>query len=294
METELIVAQNDVTQVYRMLPAGTTDDMVIDMWLHDRPNNTRDAYERDVQAFLRFVRKPLRQVNLLDLQSFSDSLVWQARSSTSRTINAVKSLFTFCHKTGYVPINVGAAIRLRKVPSKLAGRILTEEQVLTMIGLEEDPVKHCILRTLYYGGLRVSELCALQWRDIVPNGAAGQINVFASKGDKSRSIPIPESPYLELLALRGDDAIDAPVFGTRNGTHMDRHWIFRIVQEAATRAKLKGVSPHWLRHAHASHALNHKAPIQLVRDTLGHASVATTNQYAHARPNESSATYLPQ
>ena len=64
-------------------------------------------------------------------------------------------------------------------------------------------------------------------------------------------------------------------------------------KRAAVAAGLSAkVSNHWLRHSHASHALDHGAPIQLVRDTLGHSSVATTNQYAHARPGASSASYL--
>jgi site-specific recombinase XerD len=54
------------------------------------------------------------------------------------------------------------------------------------------------------------------------------------------------------------------------------------------------VSPHWLRHAHASHALDHHAPIHLVQATLGHASVSTTGRYLHARPTESSSFYLPE
>ena len=54
----------------------------------------------------------------------------------------------------------------------------------------------------------------------------------------------------------------------------------------------RGTSPHWLRHAHASHALDARAPVHLVRDTLGHASLATTSRYAHARPGDSSALHL--
>jgi integrase/recombinase XerD len=64
---------------------------------------------------------------------------------------------------------------------------------------------------------------------------------------------------------------------------------------AAKRAGLpKKVSPHWLRHAHASHALDRSAPIHLVQATLGHASVSTTGRYLHARPTESSSLYLPE
>jgi site-specific recombinase XerD len=65
------------------------------------------------------------------------------------------------------------------------------------------------------------------------------------------------------------------------------------VRRAAQRAGVEGVvSPHWLRHAHATHALERGAPIHLVAATLGHASVATTGIYLHARPTDSSARYL--
>jgi integrase/recombinase XerD len=88
-------------------------------------------------------------------------------------------------------------------------------------------------------------------------------------------------------------------FGTRRrsaritrGRHLDLSAVFRIVRRAAERAELEAqgkVSPHWLRHAHATHALEPGAPIHLMQATLGHASVATTRRYLHARPTDSSA-----
>ena len=76
-----------------------------------------------------------------------------------------------------------------------------------------------------------------------------------------------------------------------------RRWIesrvLRIVQEAAKGAGVEGgVSPHWLRYAHATHSLERGAPIHLVQATLGHASVATTSRYLHARPSQSSAEFI--
>ena len=95
------------------------------------------------------------------------------------------------------------------------------------------------------------------------------------------------------MALRGDDP-NAPVFPSRKkGGHLNPASAWRIVKKAAAQAGIDGnVSPHWLRHAHASHALERGAPVALVRDTLGHSSVSTTNGYLHARPNDSSARYL--
>lgn len=70
--------------------------------------------------------------------------------------------------------------------------------------------------------------------------------------------------------------------------------VWRIVRRAAKRAGIdKEVSCHWLRHAHASHALDRGAPIHLVQATLGHSSISTTGRYLHARPTESSSSYLP-
>ena len=77
------------------------------------------------------------------------------------------------------------------------------------------------------------------------------------------------------------------------GGALDARQVRRIVAAAARRAGVEGnVSPHWLRHAHASHALDRGAAIHLVQATLGHSSVATTGKYLHARPSESSSKYL--
>ncbi len=98
----------------------------------------------------------------------------------------------------------------------------------------------------------------------------------------------------ELITTNGEAALGAPFFVSRKGkAHLHPSQVHRIVQTAPVRAGVKvPVSPHWLRHAHASHALDRGAPIHLVQATLGHASVATTGKYLHARPEDSSAKYL--
>jgi integrase/recombinase XerD len=97
-----------------------------------------------------------------------------------------------------------------------------------------------------------------------------------------------------LSQLRGTAAPEDPVFKSQLGGALDPSAVRRIVYAAAKRAGLEAkVSPHWFRHAHASHALDRGAPIHLVQATLGHSSVATTGWYLHARPTESSGKYLP-
>ena len=111
------------------------------------------------------------------------------------------------------------------------------------------------------------------------------------KGGTTRTVLIL-ARAAALLGARGSP--EQPVFVSRkHGGHLDRSQVQRIVRAAARRAGLTvAVSPHWLRHAHASHALERGAAIHLVQQTLGHASVATTGVYLHARPNASSALYL--
>lgn len=169
---------------------------------------------------------------------------------------------------------------------------MAERDVLRMVHLETDPRNHAILRLLYGGGLRISEICGLRWRDMVACDDAGQVTVFG-KGGKTRTVLLPVAMWLALAPLRNAWAADQPVFRSAKGGPLDPSQVHRIVKAAAARAGLSpSVSAHWLRHARVSHALDRGAPAHLVQHTVGHASLATTSRYAHARPNDSSARYL--
>ncbi len=174
----------------------------------------------------------------------------------------------------------------------LGERILSEAEVQRLLALEPKPRNAALLRLAYGAGLRIAELCALTWRDVSARDEAGQITVFG-KGGRTRVVLLPASLWRAVVALRRDAMLDDPVFRSAKGGPLDPSAAHRVVKRAATRAGLPpAVSAHWLRHAHASHALEHGAPIHLVQATLGHASVATTGRYLHARPNDSSARYL--
>jgi integrase/recombinase XerD len=235
--------------------------------------------------------KPLAVVTLGDLQAFADSLTVKP-SSRGRTLAAVKSLLAFGQRTGYLALNVGAALKLPAGKKTLAERLLTETDVHRMLALEPDRRNQLLLRLLYIAGVRVSEIAALTWRDLQPRSEGGQVNVFG-KGSKTRTVLLPSPIWRELLRFRQHAPHDAPVFAGRGGGHLHPSSIERIVTKAAVRAGLElAVSPHWLRHSHATHALERGAPIHLVAATLGHASVATTGKYLHARPTDSSSNYL--
>ena len=91
---------------------------------------------------------------------------------------------------------------------------------------------------------------------------------------------VKRDTWQELQTLRGTAGPHDPVFRSRKGAHLTASQLWRIIKAAAKRAGLPAeVSTHWLRHAHASHSLDRGAPISLVQNTLGHASVATTGRY---------------
>jgi integrase/recombinase XerD len=271
-----------------------TDQQLIDLWLHGRSRHTQRAYRADANRFLDLIAKPLHRITLGDLQGYAEQLVESGLqpSSVHRTMSSIKSLFAFGHRLGYLPFDVAAPLRLPTLRDSLTERILEETDVLRMIALERMPRNRAILLTLYAGGFRVSEVCSLKWSDLQSRDSAGQITVFGKSG-KTRSVLIPEAVWKALLALRGEASDHTPIFRSRKGGHLDESQVWRVVRKASERAGIdKNVSCHWLRHAHASHALDHGAPIHLVQATLGHSSISTTGRYLHARPTESSGKYL--
>jgi site-specific recombinase XerD len=268
-----------------------TDERLVELWLHGRNELTVAAYAVDVAGFLEAVDKPIRALTIGDLQGWVDTLEG-APATRRRRLAAVKSLLGFASRIGYVPFNAGGVVRLPPAVNVLAERILSEEQVVRLIALERNPRNHALLRVLYLAALRVSEACALRWAACKPRRGAGQITVVGKRG-KVRSILLPASMWRELFALGGDAGPDDPVFRSRQGGALDPMSVQRIVKAAAIRAGLpKAVSPHWLRHAHCSHALDRGANPALVRDTAGHADLRVTSVYSHAQPKESSARFL--
>jgi len=273
----------------------TTDAVaqLVEMWLFGRSPRTIDVYRRYTHRFLSYVNKPLHLVTLADMQGWQKTLEGMAPNSQRIAIAAVKSFLKFAQNTGVLEVNLGVLMRAPKGKDALTERILTEQEVAALIACETDLRNLLILRLLYIAGLRVSELCTLKWSDTVPRGETGQITVFG-KGEKTRTILLPATLWKQLQQLRGDVSINDPVFRSKNGRPLDRIRVFRIVKAAASRAGIQGnVSPHWLRHAHASHSLDRGSPLHLTQRTLGHSRIGTTERYLHVRPNDSSAMYLP-
>jgi len=286
------------------LSSARTDDHVVQLWLRGKSENSRDAYVRDVSAFFAHAGIDLQHVKLEHLWVWDERLGRDglAVSTRARKLAAVKSLLSFAHRIGYTDYNVGAAVSLPRIPDLLAQRILSEEELFRILSLDLPTRNRLLVRLFYASGARVSELVSLQWKHVsartTSDHISGQITVIG-KGEKARNVLLAESVWRDLQAWHAEELQagfgqpSQPVFRSPRGSSLSRQQMWRIVKAAAREAGIdKDVSPHWLRHAHASHALDHGAPTHLVKETLGHKSLTTTSKYSHARPDDSSSNYL--
>lgn len=274
------------------------DAHLLGMWLHGKASLTAMAYKRHVAAFMAHVGgKPLRQVRLSDVQSWADALAGAGfkPGSQAASLAAVKSLLSFGHKLGYLPVNVGALVKAPKGRDCLSERILSEAQVHAMIASARGRDKALVM-FLYTSGCRAAEAAILRWRDFSEGTDGRCICTLFGKGSKTRSVVLPGSVWSELCKLRGqNDGPEDAVFKSRQGGGgpISRAQIWRRVKAVAKRAGLpEAVTTHALRHSCCSHALDRHCPPHVVMASLGHASLATTSKYAHARPGDGAALYL--
>jgi integrase/recombinase XerD len=272
---------------------ANSDEQLVGLWLHGRSRHTQRAYQKDITDFYEFVETPLRNMTLGQLQSYADNLHTKelSHSSIKRKLASIKSLFTFSHKLGYLLFDVGKPLKIPACRDKLAERILSEEEVKTIINSVKNNRNRLIIKTLYYTGIRVSELASLTWKDLKSRTEGGQLTFFG-KGGKTNTVLIPDHLWNELLTVRTSTSEDSPVFMSRNGKHLNPGHIRKTVKNIALKAIGKGATPHFYRHSCASHSLENGCPIHIVQKQLNHSSIATTGKYLHALPTESISKYL--
>jgi integrase/recombinase XerD len=277
----------------------TTDDRLIDLWLERYDSmHTRRAYGADADRFLEFVSalpngpSGLRELSVAHVVSYMKQLRADSSSATTaRRLSSLKSLLTFGHDTGYLTFNVGAAIKIPKLLDHLSDRILTVEQVRNLVAAARPGRDRAFIKFLYFSGARVSEAVKLQWKHIRQTDGVLRVTLHG-KGNKTRHVPLP-SMMLADFDMLGDRRLGNFVFESCYGNALDQKEAWRIVRHAAQNAYIRAnVSPHWLRHAHATHALSRGAPAHVVQSTLGHTSLTTTGRYAHINNTESSGLFL--
>ena len=284
------------------MPAPPADTAAIDefcdaLWLEDGlARNTLDSYRRDLAQFAAWLEKQhgkaLPAAANADLQDYLGYLFGRkARaSSVARLLSTLKRYYRYCLRQGRIAADPTLNIDAPKLPRTLP-KSLTEEDVEHL--LAAPPVDAALglrdkamIETLYASGLRVSELVTLKVGQVSHD--MGVVRVLG-KGSKERLVPLGEEAlawiarYLgearpALLAGRTSDDL----FVTSRGRAMTRQMFWQLLRRHAARAGLrKAISPHTLRHAFATHLLNHGADLRVVQLLLGHSDISTTQIYTH-------------
>lgn len=279
---------------HQLLKTNVSDDReLILMWLSGKSKASQVTYASAVKQFLEFVAKGLTEVFLEDVQLWLRSLELRYSTSTvANKINAIKSLLSFGQKVGYLQFDVGSAVKTPKVKDTLAIRILEVSEVRRLIEATKSERDYLLLSLMYVCGLRVSEACGLTWLDLQPRRFGGQATVFG-KGSKTRVVLISDPLWQRLMSFKSSQTTEA-VFISRFGNPLERTMVHRIVKDCAQRAGVsEKASSHWLRHSHATHAIEGGCDLHLLQPSLGHSSLAVTSKYLHARPDQGSSQFIP-
>jgi integrase/recombinase XerD len=273
---------------------ATSDDQLIDMWMYSKSEKSQESYGFDVAEFRSLVNKGLREVTLFDLQQYARYLEEKGLKprSRQRKLAAIKSLFSFAANLRYISFDVGKPLKLPKSKDDLANRILDEKTILKIIYTEKDPRNHLLLKISYLLGARVSEMVGLTWEDFHPAEEHIVVTLFG-KGEKTRHVLLHKDAWKELQVLKVDASSTSPVFMSTHRKALSRQQVDNIVKKATLNAGVDSkVSAHWFRHAHASHALDNGAPMNLIQQDLGHYSLEVTGRYLHVKPTDGSGLYL--
>jgi site-specific recombinase XerD len=270
---------------YQLIQAGIDDEMLATMWISKprraRSPHTQAQYRRVWASLRQALPKPLQTIKVDDLLAWANGL--QGTPNTVKLhVSAVKSLFSFAYKVGYLRVNPAMILETPHVPNQKHAKVLREEEVFALLAAAKTKQDKALVRTLYSAGLRVSELCHLRWQDVVPTVGGKAMLIVYGKGGHQREAEISAASHAALQELRAAVAPADYIFRTRTGHHLDRSEVHRLLKRLAQAAGIgKPVSAHWLRHSHASHALDNGANPKAVQEQLGHSSLAVTTGYLH-------------
>lgn len=281
-----------------VVPSSTQVDSFIDaLWLEDGlAANTLAAYRRDLDAFEQWLQtkagKTLNQVQTSDIQTWFAARHANTKATTAnRRLAALKRYYLWALRQGQVQsdpcLPLHAAKQMARFPKTLSEdqveALLLSPDTDTLLGARD----RAMLETLYATGLRVSELISLNILDV--NLDQGVVRVTMGKGGKDRLVPLgaEAAHWIELymkrtrtslLGARRSDAL----FITARGSSMTRQSFWLIIKKYAQIADIHTpLSPHVVRHAFATHLLNHGADLRVVQMLLGHADISTTQIYTH-------------
>ncbi len=274
------------------------DEFCDALWLEDGlSRNTLDSYRCDLQKLANWLQanhsKVLRDTDEADLKGYLAYLFLEQHAKTSsagRTLSSLKRLFRYLLREHQISVDPTLKIDTPKLPRNLP-KSLTEADVESLLNAPNSQTPlglrdRTMLEVLYATGLRVSELVGLLVTQVELNG--GFVRVLG-KGNKVRVVPLGEvaldwlSRYLadSRPVLLGKKSCDAMFVSNRHDA-MTRQMFWYLIKKYARQGDVQSpLSPHTLRHAFATHLLNHGADLRVVQMLLGHSDISTTQIYTH-------------
>jgi integrase/recombinase XerC len=251
--------------------------------------HTLDGYRRDLDGLQAYATAQGLEVDTLHTEQLRAFIASEHRrglspKSLQRRLSACRSFYRWLLRHGRILANPAQLIRAPKAPRKLPqildpdeAKVLVEVSTDAPLGLRD----RALLELFYSSGLRLSEVCALRWRDLDLTG--GMVTVIG-KGNKQRTVPVGSYARAALGEWKSDQrpaVDDAFVFPGRNGPLTSRAVQLRLRTLAQRQGLFKRVHPHLLRHSFASHVLESSGDLRGVQELLGHADISTTQIYTH-------------
>ena len=272
------------------------DSFLDSLWLEQGlSKSTLDAYRSDLKLLNVWAKNrelrldEISRPDLLEFIAFKAEQGSSARSS-ARMLSSLRRFYTYLMQQEIISTNPTDKISMPKIGRSLPV-LLTENEVLQLIKAPntKKPLgfrDRVMLELLYATGLRVSELIKLEASQLNLN--QGYLRVMG-KGDKERLVPMGNTakrwmknylngPIQEILKDRQSDCL----FPTRTSTSISRQAFWQIIKKYAMKVGISAkLSPHSLRHAFATHLINHGADLRVVQMLLGHSDLSTTQIYTH-------------
>lgn len=271
------------------------DTFIDHLWLVDGlSKNTLESYRLDLTSFalwLQTQHKSLLAAESTNIQQYLAVKFPQSKPrSISRLIASLRRFYRYCLRENRMAVDPTLQIESPKLPLSLP-KSLNEDEVLSLLNAPDlnEPTglrDRAMLELLYACGLRVSELVSIKTTEVSISDSVVRVT---GKGSKTRLVPMGEEAadwigrYLQearpaILQKRLCDAL----FVTNRGDAMTRQAFWHLIKRYALHAGVhKPISPHVLRHAFATHLLNHGADLRVVQMLLGHSDISTTQIYTH-------------
>lgn len=252
--------------------------------------NTVASYINDLEKFITYYKNlDIIKLNTTNIEKYIKTLEDAAPATVSHNISSLKTFYNYEIKMGKIDSNPMDAIK----PPKLGTHLpvyLTIDEIDKILDIEvKDPFSSrnkALLELMYATGLRISEVIALEFKNIDFEDCIVRV---MGKGNKERIVPINDiaikylNDYIEnyrpLLIKKN---INNYIFLNNHGNMMTRQGVFKIIKNyAETKGINKNIGPHTLRHTFATHLLENGADLRIIQELLGHSDISTTQIYTH-------------